>query len=350
MENPVHNKKECIYWDICSILPYQRTFNFVNAPRSIGKTYSTQKWLLKQAIKKYRKTVYIVRTVYEKKEMPGIQAWDKVLLREFPAYYDNITSDSKGIYLEGRTLVHIIALSEAVKLKRLSFPNVYYIMFDEYQIEDKTARYINGFSEPELFINIYHTIDREENRVKCFLLGNNTSYYNPYHIYPLFGLPKDPSCFDGKEIWKNDLCLFNMASVSEELQREKENNKFLRGLEGTRYGDYANKGIYRDDFENNICSLGFNSRYLYTVKCGDKYFSLYNNFDKAVFTFSDSVQENCKAKIGLQKEDVKFGFRYLKTEHKFLRELLKRGYAMGTVTYTDMRVKAQVEPLLLSCL
>ena len=50
------------YWDIGEILAYQRNFNFINGERSIGKSYTTLKFMIKKAIQTGCEFVYIVST------------------------------------------------------------------------------------------------------------------------------------------------------------------------------------------------------------------------------------------------------------------------------------------------
>ena len=51
-----------LYWNINEILSYQRNFNFINGPRSIGKTYTTLKHIIDNSIKRNKEFAYIVRT------------------------------------------------------------------------------------------------------------------------------------------------------------------------------------------------------------------------------------------------------------------------------------------------
>ena len=71
------------YWDIGRILPYQRRFNFINGPRSIGKTYTTQKFLIKKALNENKQFVYVVRTKQEIQSGAFEQAFEKVCDREY---------------------------------------------------------------------------------------------------------------------------------------------------------------------------------------------------------------------------------------------------------------------------
>ena len=245
-------KQKFKYWDINEILRYQRIFNFINGVRSIGKSYTTQKFFIKRALQKQEEFIYLVRTQDQKKSGVFEKAFSKVLQNEYPCNTIKFTNDI--CYLEipeedDQILGYCVALTEYVKLKVKSFPNVYWLMFDEYMLEkDSPSRYVNGWKEPELFLNIYHTIDREELRVKCFLLGNNTEFYNPYHLSKAFRIPPT----EVGNIWKIELVLFQWAIPSESLTEDKSKNPFLKMIERTEYGSYASKGNYIGDNHNFI--------------------------------------------------------------------------------------------------
>lgn len=333
-----------MYWNIGEILPYQRPFNFINGPRSIGKTYTCLKWLIKQALKG-REFAYIVRTQDEKKSGVLEQALQKVLQNEYPDI-DVIFSADAGV-CEKRVLCRCFALTEAVKLKRRSFPNVHFFFFDEYTIEDGSARYINGFQEPELFFNIFHTVDREENRVRCFFMGNNTSYYNPYHLYPAFGLPGVVEMVEPGEIWTNNVTLFQRAIPSVELEEKRSGVGYLKALEKTRYGEYAVGGTYRDDGYQPIRSLGANEIYRATVHTPDTVAAIYTNPVSRTCTISDAVNESYRIKFSLVKEGFKDGYPYMLPVFKEWQTLLRFAVTNNQLFYTSMGVKAKVEPYLI---
>lgn len=333
-----------MYWSPGEILPYQRTFNFVNSVRAIGKTYGMLKWLIKESLKG-RQFVYIVRTQDEKKNGVLKDALAKVLDEQYPEL-EIVFTDSAAL-MDNEVLAHCIALTEAIKIKRKSFPKVWYILMDEYSIEDGTARYVNGFQEPELFITIYDTIDRRAGRVKAFFMGNNTSYYNPYHLYPLFGLP--PSILDipDKGIFKNKLTLFQLAQPSEALLKKWAENSFVQGLTGTRYGEYAVSGIYRDDRYQPIKPLEQGDVYRATVHTPEGVFGCYTNPRLQTLTFSGKVDLNYRIAFSLTKDGYREGYTYINPAYDEMRRLFRYAAYNQQVFYESMTIKAKLEPYLL---
>lgn len=333
------------YWDINTVLSMQRLFNFINGPRSIGKTYTLQKWLMKQAIQKRKCTMFVYRTHYELTHSPLFKAFQKVLVQEFPEREFRATS--QAISDECGPLIYATALSQVRSAKLTSYPDVHYMMFDEYQIESGTGRYLNGADEPELFITLWHTIDREENRVRCFFLGNNISYYNPYHSYEFFGLPKSIETIkETGGIWTNRITYFELAGISDELACEKENNVVLQSLEGSNYGRYAITGDYRDDDSTNILLLGNTTKYMCTLYTDSNVYALYNNFEFGCLTFSSSVDNSCSRRYALCKAAKLRGVPHIKDGQPYLYKLIKEMFYREAITYTDMRTKTQLLPYL----
>lgn len=336
------------YWDIRKILPYQRNFNFINAERSIGKTYSTEKFLVQKALDTGCEFVYLVRTQDEKKKGILGSSFEKVLMQEFPNKSIECTSeemiliveDEDGNVIEKRTLGYCLALSEAVKIKRRSFPKVKYLMFDEYMLESKQGgQYVNGWKEPDLFLSIYHTIDREEDRVMCFILGNNTAFYNPYHLHKAFRIPNIAK----GSIWTSENVLFQWAVSTNELQEQKSKCKFLKMIDDTDYGMYAKKGDYVDDNVNFVEKLSTTSRYAMTLEYQGSKFGVYNDFKNGVLYISDKVDPSCKLNYALTIDDHKENTLLTKSTNVTQLKWLANNFKLGNVRFVSMDVKIKCE-------
>lgn len=326
------------YWDIGQILPYQRHWNFINGPREIGKTYTTQKWLLKQAFEKHKEFIYICRTQEEKKNGVLGRAFAKVCERE----YDNIEFKSDHFKLTGNGVVlgYCVAISEYIKIKKYSFPKVYYMMFDEYMLE-KDDGYWKGWREPELLLNIYQTVDRGRDEVIVFMLGNNTSFYNPYHMNPAFNIP----LIEPGKIWKSKNVLFQYAIPSEQMKKEISKKSFTKLIENTDYGRYATDGKYIEDRMDFLSHLGPRSKYMFTVFSDGFSFGVYSDSSKGEVIVSDKVDDSCKIKFALTLEDHRENtliVPHSQVHLKWFSDLYKR----GAVKFDSMRVKSQSQGMI----
>ena len=336
------------YWDINRILPYQRCFNFINAKRSIGKTYTTEKYVLDKCEKQSWEFVYLVRTQDEKKRGILQSAFEKVVLKEFSNEefeYTNeemflVIRDEEGEVQEKVTMGYCLALSEAVKIKKRSFPKVKYLIFDEYMLESgQGGQYVNGWKEPDLFLSIYHTIDREEDRVICFLLGNNTSFFNPYHLHPAFNIPK----IEKGKIWTSENVLFQWAISTQDLEEEKAKCKFLRMLNNTSYGKYAKDGDYVDDNYSFIDKMSTSAKYAMTIEYEGIKFGVYNDIKNGVIYISDKVDPSCKLNYALTVDDHKENTLLTKTNNVTQLKWLSNNFKLGNVRFVSMEVKIKCE-------
>lgn len=341
---------ELDYWDVRVILPFQRNFNFINGERSIGKTYSTQKFLLNEAIKKHKEFVYLIRTQDEKKSMAFEQAFNKVCALEFSDYEINFNSENCWLSLEDglrAPLGYCLALTEAAKAKRKSFPNVYYILFDEYMIEEgQGQRYINGWKEPESFLSIYHTVDREEDRVKCFLLGNNTSFYNPYHMHPAFNIPN----IEKGKTWYSDNVLFQWAVGSPRLKERKANSKFLQMIKNTEYEHYAVNGDYSNDNPAFIEAKPDISVHYFNVSTMSKTFGIWYSRSTGSIYISAKFDPSCKYNFALDVHDHSEDTTLIKNKNHPLLQWLSRSFKHGMVKFESMEVKKLTERAIINIL
>lgn len=341
------NAYDGIHWNIYEILPYQRNFNLINGERSLGKTYTCQKYVLDKCLTKGLEFVYIVRTQTEKSKGILESGFKKVTQNEFKYTNFGYTTEDmfKVIELEDGTnekiqLGYCIALSEAAKIKKRSFPNVKYIIFDEYMLEEKQSiSYVNGWKEPELLLSIYHTIDREEDRVICFMLGNNTKFHNPYHMHPAFNIPP----IEKGGIWTSENVLFQYAVGSVELKQHKTKSKFLRMLENTEYGKYAKDGDYVYDNYSFVEKMRTTARYYFTIEYNKQKFGVYNDLQNGVIYISDKVDESCKLVYALTLEDHKENTLLTKSHNLTQLKWLANHYKLGNVRFVSMEIKMKAE-------
>lgn len=336
------------YWNIKQYLPYQRCFNLINSERSIGKTYTTQGFFLERAIQKEEEFVYIVRTQDERNDGIFEKAFQKVVEKEFPDYEFKFTKNECFLVIEDKehdvsydkSLGYCIALSEATKKKKINYPNVKWLMFDEYIVDEKEkSAYVNGWNEPDLLLKIYHTIDRERDFVVCFLLANNITFYNPYHMHPAFNIPH----VEKDKLWKNENVLFHWVSASLQLKQEKAKCKFLRMIEKTEYGMYASTGEYVNDNNNFIMERTPGARYIFTIEYGGERYGVYQD-SKVGLAFVDSkVDSTCRLVYALTVGDHNENTLLTRNRNNNLLMWLGTNFKRGNVRFTSMPVKVRAE-------
>lgn len=324
-----------MYWDINKILPYQRNFNFINGERSLGKSYGTQKYVIKKCLQNEQEFIYIVRTQDEKKSGVLKEAFAKVIANEFPnvpfKFSNDIVSSVHG------TLGYCIALSEALKIKKKSYPRVKYLIFDEYMLESSdSSKYVHGWKEPDLLLSIYHTADREEDRIICFMLGNNTSFYNPYHMHPAFNIPETPK----GSIWTGDNVLFQWAVSDDELKSKKSESKFLNMISSSEYGNYAKEGNYIYDNPEFIEKHERTAKYYCTIKHMGKDYGLYYDMNKGKIYVSNKIDPSCTFCYAFTLDDHSPNTLLLSAKITHIQFLI-RALKLGRVFYESMQIKTE---------
>lgn len=248
-------EKQCL-----DLFTYEQRFFFLNGPRTTGKTYSLQKIMVQKALRTGCEIGYFCRTKDEWDNDITMVAFEKVLANEFPDLVcvpkkHDVWCKPRGEETQWRRLIVGFPISQYYKWKNMSFPLVNFALFDEYMLEVKNGitqgRYINGYDEPDAFINMYNTIDRAEGRLKVFFCGNNTSFYNPYHVHPLFKEAFRRVPRKGERV-KTSNVVFWRVEPSEALAAFLASTGLAKMAEGTTYGDYAFNGEYQDDVSSVI--------------------------------------------------------------------------------------------------
>ena len=220
------------------LLSTSEHFIQLHGGRGSGKTYTTQKTLISYCLLNQKEFLLTVPT-QNLKENGALKKWTaKVLGREFKGWQHKTTFDylymRRGEEEDWQRVGQCMALSKAEDDKINS--DVYQV---DFMIWDESMR-INmtpGTADMliELFLFAYHTVDRDENRVKAIFLGNALNKLDP--LYQFFGVTIQDLKKPG--IVKRS---FNKASwyvpVPPDVEGD-DSNVFRKTVEGTRYGDAA---------------------------------------------------------------------------------------------------------------
>lgn len=326
------------YWNIHEILRYQRNFMLINSERSIGKTYTTQKWVIEKCLKEKRQFAYIVRTKDQKKKGVFQQAFEKVEKNEFKG--KEFSWDTETLTIDGELVGWCFALSESQQLKQRSFPNVDYFIFDEYIIEkDSSSSYVKGMAEPTLLLSIYDTVDRREDRVKVFMLANNATFYNPYHLNPAFPVAN----IELGKIWKNENVLYQRPIATEWVRRKNTGTKFARMVDSTDYGRFATRGEFIEDEETFIAKHEGTARYSFTIRVGGINFGIWTDMNVTGLMYvSEKVDPSCPIIYALTLDDQSENTLVTKVKSAHINRFTQ-AVKQGVVRYESMLIKKMCE-------
>ena len=180
------------FYELDRILERDSLYNFIIGERSNGKTTA----LLRHIIKTYYETGQrgiIVRQMEE--DVKGFKSAalfaavnnegmvEELTNGEFHVvkahnrqFFLGRENEDGVVTYEKEPFAHIVALSQSVHFKSISFPNVGVIMFDEFIRQDRQMLK----DELNLFINFISTIVRHVRKARVFLIANTVSWNSPY--------------------------------------------------------------------------------------------------------------------------------------------------------------------------
>ena len=221
-----------IYYNLDKILSYNAFLNFIVGSRGIGKTYSTSKFVTKQFLKKNCQFVYIRRFKSELKE--GLDDFYDSLIKNDEFKKHKFSRKGNELLIDDKVVGYGLTLTQAQTIKGSNFPNVKYIIFDEFLIEEDGHHFYLK-NEVKMFLSMIESIARTRD-VIVFCLGNSTSIYNPYFLF-----------FNIEQPYNSDIKLFKNGLI---LIQVIENIKYREFKKQTRFGqltsgtDYEQFALY----------------------------------------------------------------------------------------------------------
>lgn len=174
---------ELPYYSFDRLLSYGGTINMAVGARGLGKTYGAKRLAIRNAIRRGEEFVYVRRF---KTELKHVSTFFNDISGEFPDFEFRVAGRTASYRRRGdeeaswTTLGYFLALSSAATLKSVSYPKVTLMIFDEFIIETGNRRYLPG--EVDTFLDLYSTIDRNQDRVRVLMLSNAVRSVNPYFV------------------------------------------------------------------------------------------------------------------------------------------------------------------------
>lgn len=179
------------YWSSEKIDSVGALYNIVVGERSNGKTTNILEKILWNYINKGERGAILRRYELEIRGHRGASVWnaivDRGLVTEWTdgewnfieyrsrAYFLSRFDEKGNKIVNDEPLCYAFALSQTMRDKSNSYPNVTTIMFDEFMTRGEYIR-----DEFFLFQNMISTIVREKDNAKIYMLGNTVTIFCPY--------------------------------------------------------------------------------------------------------------------------------------------------------------------------
>lgn len=221
------------------LLETKEHFILLFGMRGPGKSYTTQKTIIDDCLLNNTEFCFCVPTK-QLKEHGALKKWvAKCFYKEFPQYQTRVTTDyffvRRNDNEDWQLLGHCLALSGADNDNKndSSLFNVNWMIWDEsmrYKLEINAATVLI-----DLFLMSYHTIDREENRVKAVFIGNALNKLDPLFEFFKVGVP---------ELKRPGVIVRDFNKIAWYVPRPADladdpDNTFRQMIKGTRYGEIA---------------------------------------------------------------------------------------------------------------
>ena len=243
-----------IYYNYNRVISYNAFLNILIGERGVGKTYGASKLVVNDFLKKNRQFVYIRR--YKTELSKSVKKFFQALIKNEEFKDHSLEVKGNTFLIDERVAGYSMTLSTAQQLKSTNFSDVYYIIFDEFLIEEGQGHYLKN--EVFSFLGLIETIARMRD-IKVFLLANAVSEINPYFLFFDLSLP-----------YNNDIKLFKDGMIllqymkNEAYREAKKKTKFGKLVEGTEYEDYAVNNKFTDDNKNFIEKKNGNSKFSFS--------------------------------------------------------------------------------------
>lgn len=235
---------EGIFYDTTPCLSYGAVINLISGARGGGKTFGYKKFCVKDAMRGGGKFVWVRR--YEKEMKKCKKTFLQDLVGEGVINADEWKVKGNNVLYQGDVVGTFIVLSTSLQEKSGNFREVDKIVFDEALLKPhSTSRYLTD--EVEVFLELYETVNRlrldGRKDCRCFIIGNKTSYVNPWFSY-FSVLP-----FEGRFKWAKKGLVLVEDYKNEKFKELKKQTKMGKVIDGTTYGNYVmdNESWFDDD-------------------------------------------------------------------------------------------------------
>ena len=319
-----------MFWNIQRVLSYCALFNFIIGNRGGGKTYGCKKFVIQRFLKTGKQFIYLRRY---KKELKRIRTFFDDIAKEFPEHEFKVKGTE--FYIDNELAGYAFCLSTSKIEKSTAFPNVYYIIFDEFILDKGVYRYLTD--EITYFLEFYETVCRlrenPEDEPVVFFLANAITMTNPYFLYFDIKLPY------GKTIYCKDDKLIELVQNQEFIEAKKR-TRFGKLIAGTEYAAYSIENEFLRDNNTFIEKKSGNCSFVFGFKYKGITYGVWRSYEQGKIWVSTDYDKNYKGIYVLTREDMTPNALLLSSLHssKKFKNFIEN-YKRGCVFYEDIKIK-----------
>ena len=265
--------------------------------RSIGKTTWFNRYAVKRFKEKHKKFCLVYRWNYELSDCAD-KFFKDIQRLFFPA--DTMTEKRRAngifveLFLNDVSCGYCVTLNNADSLKKFShlLSDVEMMIFDEFQSENN--RYCTN--EINKLLSIHTSIARGQGqqvrRVPVYMLSNKVSIVNPYFL----SLGISDRLKDDTKYLRGDGYVLEQTYM-ENVTGLQLGSGFNKAFKNENYVAYSAMNVYLNDTNAFIEKPAGASKYIATLKNGDKLYSIKYYYESGLYYMDKSVDEDFKTKI-----------------------------------------------------
>lgn len=298
------------------LLSYNKLINFVVGVRGGGKTFNSLVFVVNRFLKSGEQFIYLRRTVEELKDsVPTLL--DDVLKHGYFSDHEFKTT-KKGIYCDGKLMGLPRALSTSMTRKSIALPNVQWILFEEFMLDEKLSRYLGtGSDEVFIFDNFYETVARmkglDGKPVRVIFISNAFSTVNIYFQEFKVKLPKSPPfkryyTFDNVAV-----CIW----TDKGFIQAKQNDPYFQLRQGSEFTQHAFDNAFILDTDKFLKHKTNESEYSFSIDFQKNRYSVWVDFNQGAFfvsTKGGNATKNTTISFTLEDDSINnVGIRRVRT-------------------------------------
>ena len=319
-----------MFYNSNELFSHNSMINFVMSERGGGKSFDAKRRMINNFLNKGKMSIYIRRTQVE------VDLVKNTFFNDIAEFYEGVDFKVSGMegFINGEMAIIFLPLSTSSNFKSSSYPNVDFIVFEEYVIAQTTnKRYLKN--EMFLLWELIETILRlRDGRV--LFLSNAISYVNP--LFDFFNIEiTDPSKRFHK--FKDGLITVELPHLNE-YKKVKAETKFAKLLKGTQYYDYAfNNEAFEDDTTNVGVKKG-HFKFVCSVRLNGKEAGIWLDESDVTLYCSNNVLLDSNNRFALTTIDLSKGLKHIKSiRGTWLSTVLRQHFRENTIYYMNMEIK-----------
>lgn len=291
-----------LHYEPNTIISKNRGLNIIIGARGFGKTFGFKKHTATRFIKtmnnaKPEQFMYVRVT---KKQIEKIKDyWGTVGdVIENTTKLGKHTYDLRGdtCYIDNQPAGYLVALSDYLSYKGQEYPNVKYIIVDEFLDVEGWVRKV---SPAEALLNLMDSVFRDREDTMAFCLSNAIKLTNLYFTY--FGINVD--ILKEFNLYK-DIAVQIIDKDSEEFVEKRKNTWFGRIIANTEYASVALDNKFSDDNDRLLRQKPSECILLGSIIYNNKEFGLWSLNSTGAIYITEYSPANPPTRIAISVEDL----------------------------------------------